>query len=42
MDHSRSAILFGTDGKPIALLPIDKGPQGGDAAVAAELEKWVQ
>jgi len=38
MDHSRNATLFDRDGKPIALLPIDKGPE----AVAAELAKWVR
>jgi len=38
MDHSRAAYLMGRDGKPIALLPVDKGPE----AVEAELEKWVK
>ena len=38
MDHSRAAYLMGRDGKPIALLPVDKGPK----AVEAELEKWVK
>lgn len=38
MDHSRAAYLMDPDGKPIALLPVDKG----GAAVAAELEQWVQ
>nr|WP_245409671.1 SCO family protein [Allosphingosinicella vermicomposti] len=37
MDHSRSAVLFGPDGSPIALIPQD---QGADA-VAAELQRWV-
>lgn len=38
MDHSRIAYLMDPDGKPIAMLPVDKGPQ----AVAAELAKWVK
>ena len=38
MDHSRNAVLFDPDGKPIALLPQD---QGADA-VAAELRRWVR
>ncbi|HEY0269413.1 MAG TPA: SCO family protein [Sphingomonas sp.] len=38
MDHSSQAILFGPDGKPIALLPAD---ESGDA-VAAELGRWVR
>ena len=37
MDHPRIAILFGPDGKPIALLPVDANAD----AVVAELEKWV-
>jgi protein SCO1/2 len=37
VDHSRVATLFGPDGKPIAILPYDQGPE----AVAAELERWV-
>ena len=37
MDHSRAAYLMGRKGEPIALLPVDAGPQ----AVAAELAKWV-
>lgn len=37
MDHSRVAYLMGKDGKPISMLPVDKGPE----AVTAELEKWV-
>lgn len=37
MDHSRIVYLMGKDGKPITMLPVDKGPQ----AVAAELAKWV-
>lgn len=38
MDHSRVAYLMDRAGKPIAMLPIDKGPD----AVAAELAKWVK
>ena len=38
MDHSRIAYLMAPDGKPIAMLPVDKGPD----AVAAELAKWVK
>ncbi len=38
MDHSRNAILFDREGKPIAILPTDKGA----TEVAAELAKWVQ
>ncbi|MCJ2178907.1 SCO family protein [Novosphingobium album (ex Hu et al. 2023)] len=38
MDHSRISYLMDPDGKPIAMLPTDKGPD----AVAAELAKWVQ
>lgn len=38
MDHSRIAYLMDPDGKPISMLPIDKGPD----AVAAELAKWVK
>lgn len=37
MDHSRIAYLMGPEGEPIAMLPVDKGPQ----EVVAELEKWV-
>jgi len=43
MDHSRAAYLMGRDGKPIALLPLDKQPpKEAPPAVAAELEKWVK
>jgi len=37
VDHSRIAYLMDPDGKPVAMLPVDKD----DAAVAAELAKWV-
>jgi protein SCO1/2 len=38
MDHSRIAYLMGPKGEPIAMLPVDKGPQ----AVAEELTRWVR
>jgi protein SCO1/2 len=38
MDHSRNSFLMGRDGEPIALLPVDQGPQ----AVADELAHWVR
>jgi protein SCO1/2 len=38
VDHSRLAELIGPDGKPIALLPYEKGAE----AVASELERWVR
>ena len=37
MDHSRAAYLMDRDGKPLALLPVEKSAED----VAAELEKWV-
>ena len=37
VDHSSVVYLFGPDGKPLATLPSDEGPE----AVAAELDKWV-
>jgi protein SCO1/2 len=38
VDHSRMAMLFGPEGRPIAIVSDDKGPAG----VAAELNRWVQ
>ena len=38
VEHSTITYLFGPDGKPIATLPTDQGPE----AVAAELDKWVR
>jgi protein SCO1 len=38
VDHSRSLLLFGPDGKPIAIVPHEKGPGG----VADELRRWVR
>ncbi len=37
VDHSRVVYLMAPDGKPITMLPVDKGPD----AVVTELEKWV-
>lgn len=37
VDHSRQAVLFGPDGKPIALVPTDKTPD----EIATELKRWV-
>ena len=37
MDHSRAAYLMDRDGKPLALLPVEKSAED----VAADLEKWV-
>lgn len=36
MDHSRIAFLMDRDGKPLAMLPVDKTPQD----VADEIERW--
>jgi protein SCO1/2 len=38
VNHSRLLELIGPDGKPIALLPYEKGAE----ALAAELERWVK
>jgi protein SCO1/2 len=38
MDHSRVAYLMDRTGKPLSMLPVDKGPD----AVAADLAKWVR
>ena len=38
VDHSTVTLLFDPEGKPLATLPTDLGPE----AVAAELEKWVR
>ncbi len=37
MDHSRIAYLMGPQGEPLAMLPVDEGPE----SVGAELAKWV-
>lgn len=36
VNHSRATYLMSPDGKPLALLPSDKGPQ----AVADEIKRW--
>jgi protein SCO1 len=38
VNHTRMAVLYGPDGKPIAMIPYDQGPEG----VAAELGRWVR
>ena len=38
MDHSRVVYLMDRNGKPVAMLPVDKGRD----AVAAELVRWVK
>lgn len=38
VDHSRVALLFGSKGEPIAIVPHDKGVDG----VVGELEHWVK
>jgi protein SCO1/2 len=38
VNHSRMVVLYGPDGKPMAMIPDDRGPEG----VAAELEHWVR
>jgi protein SCO1/2 len=38
VDHSRTALLYGPQGEPIAIVPQDQGPD----AVARELGRWVR
>ncbi len=38
VNHSRQAYLMDPDGKPLALLPSEKGPE----AVATEIERWAK
>ena len=38
VDHSRYTILYGPEGEPIVILPVEEGP----AAVLAELEEWAR
>ena len=38
MNHSSAVYLMGRKGEPIALLPVDQGPD----AVAAELKRWIR
>lgn len=42
MDHSRGVNLFDPEGKPIAIIPIERGLKDGPDDVAAELKKWVR
>lgn len=47
VSHSRTPYLFGPDGKPIALIPVDDPgtpdvDEGAPDAVLASLEKWVR
>lgn len=46
VSHSRTPYLFGPDGKPIALVPVDEPgtpeDEGGPDAVAAFLDQWVK
>ncbi|MXO57877.1 SCO family protein [Altererythrobacter gangjinensis] len=37
-EHSTFTYLFDPDGKPLGIIPTDKGPNG----VVAELERWVR
>lgn len=38
VNHSDTALLFGPEGEPLAILPHDQGP----AALAAEIERWAR
>ena len=38
VNHSRQAYLMDPDGKPLALLPQDKGPQ----ALADDIKRWAR
>lgn len=38
INHSDTALLFGPQGEPLAILPHDQGPD----ALAAEIERWAQ
>ncbi len=38
VNHTRMAVLYGPEGRPIAMIPHDQGPDG----VAAELGRWVR
>lgn len=47
VSHSRTPYLFGPDGEPVALVPVDDPgtadkDEGGPDAVLAFLEKWVK
>ncbi len=38
MDHSRNAVLYDPDGRPLTMIPHDQGPE----AAASELARWVR
>ena len=38
VDHSRTTVLYGPRGEPIAIVPSDRGAE----AVATELDRWVR
>ena len=38
VNHSQITVLYGPQGEPIAIVPVDQGAE----AVAAELERWVR
>jgi protein SCO1/2 len=38
VNHTRMAVLYGPEGRPIAMIPHDQGPEG----VATELGRWVR
>jgi protein SCO1/2 len=38
VNHTRMAVLYGPEGRPIAIIPTDQGPDG----LAAELGRWVR
>ena len=38
VNHTRMAVLYGPEGRPVALIPVDQGPDG----VTTELGRWVQ
>ena len=38
VDHTRMTVLYGPDGRPITIVPADRGAD----AVAAELDRWVR
>lgn len=43
VDHSRQAYLLDPEGKPLALLSVDKTPQGQTSVpddIAAEIDRW--
>ncbi|HYD13460.1 MAG TPA: SCO family protein [Allosphingosinicella sp.] len=38
MDHTRNAVLYDPEGRPLAIIPYDQGPDG----TANELARWVR